>query len=289
MWLGSEDTIQAQGGSASDLTFLGTGLHSAGAVSSAQAVSCTQSKELGYENFPQDIAMANVTGRGIHLAYEEASGCIRVVEQGTYLVGLTLSSNDSSYGSLHVEDTILGLGDDSQGQGMMSNSAIMQLDKDSCIKPQLEPLSRIYAGDRWTQLFAAAINTTDVFSYALSQPCFNQSPKVVPFDLPLHPNSLFSAGTFRVQQDVEFNPRRFYQVFVNAFLAQGEVVLELRDKQGRWQPVRKVQSDTRDRRMVSMMAIVEMDNDQSELRVTSTGLLDEGDHRFATFSGFRIG
>jgi len=275
------------------VSFLGTSLYSLNGADSAHAVSGTTSRELGEVNARQNIIMEDLIQLGTHLTYDEKTGCVQVEEEGNYLMGLTLSSNGSSYASLKVDDFTLGLGDDTHGQGMMSNSAIMHLQEGACIVPQLEPLSQIYGVGNWSQLFVTSIpddSKSDAFCYGLSQPLFNENSAQVPFDFPILANPNFDSHGSLTIADEDFNPRRFYLVFVNAFMASGTLTLELNDSdQDAWEAISEEVASSTARRMVSIMRIVEMDNFKNMLRVKSIGLLDEGDNHFATFCGMRIG
>ena len=265
------------------LSFLGTSLHS------LKGFSGTASKEMGVKNIPQNIYMTEHNQDGTK--YDNSTGCLNVDADGVYLIGLTLSSNEASYASLQVGDISLGLGDDTPGQGMMSNSAVMKLKKDECIIPQMEPLSQVHDGDKWSQLFVANIPEGDHFCYALSETLYNENetPTQVNFDVDIFQNEHFESGIFSIKEK-EFNPRRFYLILVNAFMAHGTLSLELGDDSdsGNWEVVGEVQVIPTDRRMVSVRKIVEMDNIKHMLKVQASGLMDEGDNHFATFCGIGI-
>ena len=285
------ETVQAIPGTAAGLSFLGTGLHSTSGLASVHVVSGTSSQPLSVENIRQPIIMQSHAKQGEQLSYEAATGCVQVHTGGTYMVSLTLSSDGPAYASLTIGSQVLGLGDDGQGQGMISNSAIVTLEPGDCVLPRLEPLSKIHGHDRWSQLVVATLPGDDdeAFSYGLSLPFWNPglAPEPVGFDVPIHPNNNFHQGVFSIQEE-DYNPRRFYLVLVHAFLASGSLTVELGDDVA-WKSVAGGQADTTDRRMVSITTIVEMDNIWHRMRVTATGLLDEGDNRFATFSAARIG
>ena len=230
------DEIQAISQTSGSLRFLGTSLSAVNNAQYLHAVYGTASKHLNMENTPQSIIMMEHSKTGNDLTYDGTTGCIQVMEEGIYLMGLTLSSRGSTFASLSVGDISLGLGDDTEGQGMMTNIAIVELGKGDCILPQLEPLSQLYDEDNWSQIFVTSIphgTREHAFSYGLSQPIYSQDSKQVRFDVPILQNSDFqqTSGTFVIQDEM-FNPRRFYLVFVNAFLASGTISLELGDTQG---------------------------------------------------------
>ena len=290
--LTKDQVVKTSSASVDDLRFLGLGLHL------TTGVQGTSAAPLDVENTKQTIKMTDPHVKGSALTYED-SGQVCVKEAGTYLISLTLGSKDTSYASLSIADTTLGLGTSSDGQNMMANSAIMQLNMGDCIKPQLEPLSQILEEGRSSQLIVFPVpeeSSSNAFSYALSLPVWNKGKEPVLFDVPLLAHDSFSTttGEFSVSTEEEFNPRRFYLVLVHAFMSadpgvQDSGALELQRWDGsQWEVVGEAQAST-DRTMVSIITIIQMDNNKYKLRVVATGLLDEGDNQFATFSAFEIG
>ena len=289
--LTKDQVVKTSSASVDDLSFLGLGLHL------TTGVQGTSAAPLDVENTKQTIKMTDYQVEGSALTYED-SGQVCVKDVGTFLISLTLGSKDTSYASLSIADRTLGLGTSSDGQNMMANSAIMQLNIGDCIKPQLEPLSQILEEGRWSQLlvFPVPEGSSSAFSYALSLPVWNKAKEPVLFDVPLLAHDSFSSttGEFSVSTEEEFNPRRFFLVLVHAFMSaepgnQDSGLLELQRWDGsQWEVVGEVQAST-DRTMVSIITIVQMDNTKYKLRVAGSGLLDEGDYRFATFSACEIG